>query len=417
LETVGPVGFPSSIHNVKPCDALVTIRLRPLVAASAPFTLRAMKRIVWVLLLAACASRPVDPGVERTMGLIAQQPDNPAFRYVLARHYDRLRDTRNVVRTLGRLEAMRWDLGVGPHHFANTVSDPGFQRVAARLERREQAVSRATVAFTFAKERDVRSEGIAYDTVDNRFYFSGTAGSLLRVDRTGAISEFAVEPAGQKFERLGMHVDAQRRQLWTVAAVFDATAPANEKGRSVLSVYDLGDGRLLRRIADGAADRRSILNDLTLLEDGTAYVTDTERNQVLRLAPDAGAFEVWAEGFRGPNGIAASADGRTLYVADFYGIQVLDRTTKSRRLLATKTPLNAIDGLVEHRGALLAIQNNLGRPRVLRIHPADRRVEVLESKNPLLNVPSTGVVAGNDFVFMANRTNQAAERVVLKIGL
>jgi hypothetical protein len=54
---------------------------------------------------------------------------------------------------------------------------------------------------------------------------------------------------------------------------------------------------------------------------------------------------------------------------------------------------------------------------VVRVDPADARVEVLESKNPLLNVPSTGVVAGNDLYFMANRTNQPAERVVLKIAL
>jgi hypothetical protein len=65
-------------------------------------------------------------------------------------------------------------------------------------------------------------------------------------------------------------------------------------------------------------------------------------------------------------------------------------------------------------GRLLAIQNHLGGPRVVRISPADARVEVLESKNPLLNVPCTGVAAGDEFYFMANRSNQPAERVVLR---
>lgn len=377
-----------------------------------------MKRIViLVILLAACASRPVDPGVARVRALIAQQPGNPAFHYMLARHYDRLKDTPNVVRSLTRLDAMGWELGVGPHHFGNSRSDERFQRAAEKLERREQAVQRATTAFTLSKERDVRSEGIAYDPVDDRFYFSGGAGTLLRVDRAGAISELAVEPPGQKFESLGMRIDAERRQIWVAAAVFDPTASAEEKGRSVLSVYDLRDGRLLRRVRVGSAEQRSILNDVTLLQDGTAFVTDTERNQVLRLAPEAGELDVWAEGFRGPNGIAASADGRKLYVADFYGISVLDIGTKSRQLLATTTPLNAIDGLTEHQGSLLAIQNNLGRPRVVRIRPDDQRVEVLEAKNPLLNVPSTVVAAGDELFFMANRSNRPAERVVLKLEL
>lgn len=377
-----------------------------------------MKRIViLVILLAACASRPVDPGVARVRALIAQQPRNPAFHYMLARHYDRLKDTSNVVRSLARLDAMGWELGVGPHHFGNSRNDERFQRAAAKLARRELAVRRAVTAFTLSKERDVRSEGIAYDPVDDRFYFSGGAGTLLRVDRAGAITELAVEPAGGKFEDLGMRVDAVRRQLWVAAAVFDSTASAEEKGRSALSVYDLRDGRLLRRVHTGSAGQRSILNDVALLPDGTVFVTDTERNQVLRLARDAGELEVWAEGFRGPNGIAASADGRTLYVADFYGITAADLTTRSRRLLETKTPLNAVDGLTEHRGALLAVQNNLGRPRVVRIDPEGERVEVLESKNPLLEVPSTAVAAGDTLFFMANRTNAPAERVILKIEL
>ena len=377
-----------------------------------------MKRIaVALLLLAGCATRPVDPGVARTKTWIAEQPTNAAFHYVLARHYDRLRDSKGVTRELRRLDAMRWELGVGPRHFANSRGDARVQRAMAKLEQRERAVHRATPAFTFAKERDVRSEGIAYDAVDDRFYFSGNATTLLAVDRNGSIREVVVEAEGEKFERLGLRVDAERRQLWTVAAVFDANAPAAEKGRSVLSVYDLRDGRLLRRIRTGSAEQRVILNDIALLQDGTAFVTDTERNHILRLAPEASAFETWAEGFRGPNGIALSSDARTLYVADFFGIHALDVLTKSRRLLPTATPLNAIDGLTEHRGSLIAIQNNLGRPRILRIDPRDARVDVLESKNPLLDVPSTGVVAGDDFFFMANRSNQPAERFVLKIAL
>ncbi|HEX6159029.1 MAG TPA: SMP-30/gluconolactonase/LRE family protein [Thermoanaerobaculia bacterium] len=385
-----------------------------------------MKRIALVVLLAACVSRPavvVDPalppatdaGVARVQKLIEQQPDNVAFHYVLARHYDRLRDLPNVLRELEELRRRGWDLGIGPHHFPNTRGDARFREAAARLEARERAVQRARAAFTFSKERDVRSEGIAYDPADDRFVFSGGPASLLRVDRGGAITELSVEPEGRSFERLGMRVDAERRQLWTLAAVFDAKAPAEEKGRSVLSVYDLRDGRLLRRISEGSAEQRATLNDLTLLKDGTAFVTDTERDLVLRLAPDADRFEVVADGLRGPNGIAASADERTLYVADFYGIHTIDLASRSRRLLETKTPLNAIDGLVEHRGALIAIQNNLGRPRVLRIRR--RKVEVLEAKNPLLDVPSTGVVAGNQFFFLANRSNRPAERVVLAIAL
>ena len=395
----------------------MTIHQRAPAAPRGARTLRRVKRIALLILLAACATRPADPGLARARAQVAQQPKNAAFHYVVARHYDRTRDRKNLLRTFKRLDALQWSLGIWPDHFRNFRGDAEFQRLAGKLDAREPAVHRATTAFTFARERDVRSEGIAYDPVDDRFYFSGGVGSLLRVDRSGAISELAVQPLGQKFERLGLRVDARRRQIWTLAAVFDANAPAEEKGRSILAVYDLRDGRLLRRIEAGSAEKRAILNDVALLADGTAFVTDTERDLILRLAPDATNFEVWADAFRGPNGIVLSADERTLYTSDFYGIHALDVATKARRLLATARPLNAIDGLAEHRGALIAIQNNLGRPRVLRVDPIGKQVEVLEAKNPLISGAATGVVVGDDFFFIASRSNQPAERPVLKIAL
>jgi sugar lactone lactonase YvrE len=268
--------------------------------------------------------------------------------------------------------------------------------------------SRATPAFTLPAT--VRSEGITSDPVDDVFYFSGGADKLLRVDRTGHSTDFPIEPFGSA-GRLGMDVDAQRRHLWAVSA------PLREPGASAISVYDLRDGKLVRRVTLGSASEPAFLNDLTLLEDGTAFVTDTNRHHVYRLAPGATSFELFAKDFLWPNGIQISADTRTLYVADFRGLNAVDLPTKSRRVLETSTPLNGIDGLVEHDGKLIGIHNVLGRPRVVRVTPGDRTVELLESKHPRVFTPATGVVAGSDYYFMANRSEKDAERRILKIPL
>lgn len=357
----------------------------------------------------------MQPSIDRVKGLLEKEPNNTVYLYVLATYYDRAKDVPSVVRTLRRLDELQWNLGLGPSSFENAKNDRAFQRIAAKLSARETEVHRGIEAFRMPSE--VRSEGVTYDPVDDRFYFSGGAGKLLRVDRAGTISDFAIEPVGQKFGRLGMDVDAERRLIWIVSAAFAPDVPAEEKGRSAISVHDLRDGRLVRRVFLGSADAPSFLNDLTLLKDGTAFVTDTGRHQVLRLAPDADSFEVWAEDFRGPNGIAASADERMLYVADFRGLSAFEITTKKRELLATPTLLNGIDGLTEHRGLLIGIQTVLGRPRVVRVNPADKSVELLESKNPLLDTPSTGVVAGEEYFFVANKNNQPVERVVLRVSL
>jgi hypothetical protein len=387
-----------------------------------------MKRFAAVLLvLAGCATRPPAPAVaidpelkaeiSRIEQLVKKQPSSTHYLYALALYYDRAKDTRNVIRWLRKLDALAWRLGVG-NDFPNASADPEFQRVAERLDARAVPVRRGVTAFTIPKERRIRSEGITYDPIDDVFYLSGGKAALLRVDRAGAITEVAIDPVGEKFGRLGLDVDAGRRQIWAVSAAFDPSAPENERGRSGISVYDLRDGRLLRRVMIGSATEPSFLNDMTLLRDGTAFVTDTTRHQVFRLLPGATEFEVWASGFEEPNGITVSTDEKTLYVADFRGIEALDLATRARRLLTTDTLLHGIDGLVEYRGSLIGIHNVLGWPRVVRVYPSDNdRVEILEAKNPLLDTPSTGVVVDDEYYFIPNRHRREEDTVMMKIAL
>lgn len=168
----------------------------------------------------------------------------------------------------------------------------------------------------------------------------------------------------------------------------------------------------------GTAEQPSFFNDMTLMQDGTAFITDTGRNEVVRLAPGADSFETIATDLIAPNGIETSADEQKLYVADFRGLNEIVLATNARRVLETSTPLNGIHGLVEHRGTLIGIQNVLGRARVVRVYLDEaNRVELLESANPLLNNPATGVVAGDSYYFLASKGQKDVDQVVLRIPL
>lgn len=204
-----------------------------------------MRRLAALLvLLAGCATPPApDPRVvaevRRIAGLVAAQPSNTAYIYVLATYYDRIGDTRNVVRLLERLDALGWDLGLRPDSFRQSAASHAFQRIAAKLEARETAVHRGVTAFTLPK--DVRSEGIAWDPVDDAFYIHGGESRLLRVSRSGAITELATEPAKM---RLGMKVDAERRLLWIASPDF-------------VTVHSLPDGRSCAASRTGRSRRCS----------------------------------------------------------------------------------------------------------------------------------------------------------------
>lgn len=359
------------------------------------------------LVLCACATAPPpQPPDERTLAvigqlteLLAKQPDNMPYVYLLASYYDRAHDPENVVRWLNRLEELGWDHGLAPDAFKNTHTR-AFRAVAARLDTRQPRVHNAARAFTIDGWRDLIPEGIAWDPVDDVLYVSGIyRRNVLRVDRSGAATEFVREAQDGMLGGLGVKVDPQRRLLWVISSTTPEMRGWKEgENRSMLAAYDLRDGNLVRRIEATPA----ILNDLAVAADGGLFATDMGRHKVVRLAPGSDTLEIWAENFTFPNGIALSADGKDLYVADFGGLTRFDVATKERTKVETNRWAGGIDGLSWYRDSLVGIQNAIGRPRVVRIEPGTGAVTILESKNELFEIPTTGAVVRDEYYFIAN---------------
>lgn len=370
-----------------------------------------MKRAtLLVLLLAlACTSKPkVD---EQSQALIrqltegiAQQPANMPWIYILATQHGATGNEAEAVKWLNRLDELGWEHGVNTLDYK--VQSRAFDEVVARLDAREPRVHKARTAFTISGRSDLVPEGIAYDPVGDVFYISSLEQKkVVRVDRRGHATDFA--PAD--YATLGMKVDANRRLLWVAAS-------DQKSGHSNLTAYNLNDPSQTKKIVATPG----LLNDLTLLDDGSLFATDMGRGKVLRLAAGADAFEEWASEFHYPNGITISDDQRTLYVADFRGVTRFDVAGRTRTKIESKSLLNGIDGLNFDRGSLIGIQNAIGKTRVIRIHPDDGRVDVLESKNPLFEIPLTGAIVSGDYYFIANpglKKKPAGDLVMLAIPL
>jgi sugar lactone lactonase YvrE len=202
-----------------------------------------------------------------------------------------------------------------------------------------------------------------------------------------------------------------------------------------VAAFDLRSGALVRKIEWGNATHPALANDLALLDDGTVYVTDSEGGGVKRIRPGRDIAEplLPAGTLRYPNGIAVAPDQRHLFVADADAVTVVDLHDLSRRPLALPSKrhtLAGIDGMSFDRGALIAIQNDSGLPRVLRValdasFARATAIEVLESGNPLFDIPTTGTVSGHYWVYMANPAVAGAsvtgaarqDLVVLRVAL
>jgi hypothetical protein len=77
------------------------------------------------------------------------------------------------------------------------------------------------------------------------------------------------------------------------------------------------------------------------------------------------------------------------------------------------TDLAGIDGLYVHGGSLVGIQNAVGRPRVVKVAlAADGRsataITIVESGAAVVDNPTTGVVVGDDLIFLARRNREHA---------
>lgn len=365
-----------------------------------------MKKCVLLLVLAVgCATQKPIAVDDQTRGaikqlteLIAQQPTNLPYTYILATYHDRAGETAEVVKWLGRLDELGWQHGVSPFSFENSRGS-AFRNAVAKLDAKEPHVNKARVAFTLKNYRDLVPEGIAYDPVDDVFYVSSIyRRKVLRVTRDGQATDFVKEQQDGMLGGLGMKIDRNKRHLWVISSTTkEMRGYVKDQESSMLAAYDLRDGSLIRKL-DPAPAR---LNDLTILDDGTIFATDMGTHTVVRLGPGANAFERFADGFLFPNGI--TNDGTHLYVADFRGIHRFVLADKTRtRIEVPNTYIGGIDGLDFHQGTLIGIQNSIGRPRVIRVHLDTNRVEILESKNRLFELPTTGAIANGEYFFIAN---------------
>lgn len=354
--------------------------------------------------------------VDRLRGYMAIAKGHGGLMYRLAQALARAGQAEEAVLWLKTSLDQGLDLDLG---------DPAFKDLRDRADFKEQlartgdtrAVATSQVAFRIPQPKLI-PEGIAWDAQTGDFFVGSLQErKIVRITSSGAITDFV--PAGRDglFDVLGLKVDPGRRRLWACTAASPRAGAA--AGSSALLLYDVDSGKLLRAHWLKEPEKKHLLNDLAFTAGGEVYVTDSDTDSLYRLGPEGASLQVFIGPgtFRYPNGIALSADEKRLYVADFQnGLSVVELATKATQPLPHPPNVSphGIDGLYVESGDLLAVQNGAGRERIVRyrLAPAGDRIDglfVLESRNPLFRIPTTGVVAGTDFVYLANPNLEALD--------
>jgi len=335
--------------------------------------------------------------IRRVEAAIPRTADRAAALFWLAAAHTSLGELDSALALIRACVAL--DEGFEPGSLPQLAPLTRYAEFRALAEKaRRPSVHRARPGFTIA-ESDLIPEGLTYDSVAKVFY----AGSeyrrkIVRVDTTGAATDF-VKPGAYQLKPVGgVRVDPTDRSVW-------AATDSPE-----LVHFDKG-GRLIGRFSVSAPGPH-ILNDLVVRNGHEVYVTDTEGSEVYRLDPSTGAFSrlTFHRPITEPNGITLSPDGRWLFVADFLGVIRVDLEGGGATHdvpPSRGTTLAGIDGLYWYRGSLIGVQYGTGSFRVMRwpLSASGDRVlsaETLEQGTPLVRDPTTGAIVGDRFYFFAN---------------
>jgi len=371
------------------------------------------------------------------------RPHTPTVIYNLACGYSLTGQADSALKYLGHLADLGMDMGADRDpDFDSLKNSPRYQEIMARFAVLKNPVNKSTVAFT-VPEKDLIPEGIAYDPVKKIFYLGSIRKrKIITINMAGQVGQFKGPGEDSLTAVLGMKVDPLRRILWVVTAVLPEMEGYNSEMRPVTAVYkyDLEKGKLLGVYPSLGDNFPHQFNDLTVGPDGDCYITDTETGEIYRIDYESNKFEmVYPAGtFWGANGIDVSEDGRYLFVAAYSeGVYGIDLTSGETNFIPSPAgaSLYGIDGLYYNRGNLLAVQNGLLPHRVIKFALDDSRrtavkSEILEMNNPRFNEPTTGVIVGDMFYYIANSglgnftpehqllpPDSLSEVVIMKVGL
>jgi sugar lactone lactonase YvrE len=325
----------------------------------------------------------------------------------------RARDTAEVIAALTEYA----NLGLGRDLHADTTfavfsGRPWFAALVAAHDANRAVFARSSVRLTLS-DSTLYPEGADYDPRTGKFYVASIRHrTIVEVSPNGAERELIKRDERGNGAVLGVRVDAARGVVWaTMAGIpqMEGFRPADSAIAALVRIR-ISDGSIERRWKFDPA-RQHVLGDLALGPTGDVFVTDSQDPVLYRLRSGADSLEaIHNPLFRSLQGLAPTADGRFLYVADYsHGMLRVDLGNAT--VIRVDEPLHAttlgVDGIVLRGRSIIAIQNGVSPARVLRLDLNDDgkrivRAEVIDRNWKIAGEPTIGTIAGNDFVYVAN---------------
>jgi len=275
----------------------------------------------------------------------------------------------------------------------------------------------SAVAF-FLQEKDLLPESVAYDPKDGSFYIGSVRkGKIVRRDKNGVESDFIQPRQDGLWGVVGIKIQPTRRVLWVCSFEGNDLEGYRKRDRNASGIFafNLDTGKLIRKWVLDVAGAQHGFNDLVVTRGNDVYATHMFKDAAIyRITDKEQKLEMFAAPpeLKEPNGIAITPDEKTLYVAGLDGLMSIDIATKKSQMV--KAPegekTGEIDGLYYYQGYLIAIQNNsINCYEFDETHSRIVVTNVLEMNHPLMQIPTTGVIVGDELYYVANANFRAVK--------
>lgn len=262
------------------------------------------------------------------------------------------------------------------------------------------------IAFTI-DEKDLIPEGIAYDPAEKAFYLGSIQkNKVVKIHSDGKVAGFISSGQDSLQSVLGMKVHDGNLWVCNNSPEYDTANVV-----SYVHVFNLKSGQLVKKfqIKDGM---KHLFNDIHFLKNGDAYITDSDGGAVYTIRHNTSfVTEILRPGtLRYPNGITASEDESRIFVSTGSGLGIVSIDLKTNQFTPVTHPKFLIigtDGLYRYKNDLIGVQNVLFPEAIVRFKLSEDdsaipNMEFLISNNQYFDTPTTGVVVGDEFYFIAN---------------
>lgn len=250
----------------------------------------------------------------------------------------------------------------------------------------------------------VYPESITSDKAGNIYVGNLGTGGVFRIKAGTATAEGWIAPAAYgSASVLGVLADDRSNTLWVCSnnlAPFGVVIPGGDSV-TALKGFDLATGK--GKVSAPLPSNPAMCNDITVGPDGSVYVSNSGKAEILRLAPGAKALEVW---FSDPSleikdataldGLAFGPDG-SLYVNrydgnDFYRIPVVAAGKAGKAVkVATSRPIRNPDGFRGIGGNRYLLVEGTGSVDLVTISGDSMVVETLKDG---FDIPTGATLAG-----------------------